>query len=70
MSQSLSKVAIHIVFSTKSHVHYLKDKAIREELHAYIGGSCNALGCPIVIVGGWSDHVHVLCFLNRTTSIF
>jgi putative transposase len=69
MPQSLSKVAIHIIYSSKNHISYFKDDAIRNELHAYLGGICKALGCTSIIVGGWIDHVHILCYLNRTISI-
>jgi putative transposase len=69
MSQSLSRIAIHITFSTKSRNIYFTDKTIREELHAYIGGTCEALGCTVVTVGGTTDHVHILCLLGRTITI-
>jgi putative transposase len=69
MAQSLSNVAIHITFSTKNRDSYFTDKTIREELHAYIGGTCKALGCPVITVGGTTDHVHILCLLGRTKTI-
>jgi putative transposase len=69
MSQSLAKVIIHMVFSTKSRYPFLSDKNIRDEMHKYLGGACNDLGCPIIIVGGTSDHVHILCKLSRNIII-
>jgi putative transposase len=69
MPQSLAKVLVHIVFSTKHRFPFLSDKAIREEMHAYIGGTCNNLGCPVLSVGGVADHVHVLCALSRNLPI-
>lgn len=41
----------------------------KDALHAYIGGTLNEMGCPVVAVGGMSDHVHVLFLLSRTKSI-
>ncbi len=69
MAQSLGKVLIHIVFSTKLRYPYLADKSIRDQMHAYLGGTCKALGCPVLTVGGAADHVHILCLLARTHPI-
>ena len=68
MPQSLSCVRIHLVFSTKNRQPFLRDPAIREEMHAYLGGVSGRLDCPPLIVGGADDHVHLLCFLGRTIS--
>jgi REP element-mobilizing transposase RayT len=66
MSQSLSKILVHAVFSTKDRRPFLRDKSIRDELHHYIGGILNNLDCQSLIVGGVEDHVHFLCVLSRT----
>jgi REP element-mobilizing transposase RayT len=47
----------------------LQAKDLREELFRYLGGTSNGLGCPIVRVGGFIDHVHLLCRLGRTITI-
>jgi len=64
MAQSLSKVYIHITFSTKDR-HHLIDEKIRESLFQYLGGVCKGLECNPVKVGGYTDHVHILCLLSR-----
>jgi putative transposase len=69
MPQSLAKVLVHIVFSTKNRSPFLSDRDVREEMHAYLGGTCNSLDCPVLTVGGFSDHVHILCALSRNVSI-
>jgi putative transposase len=69
MPQSLAQIYVHLVFSTKDRMPYLQEKRIREELHDYLGGTCNELGCPIIRVGGTPDHVHLLCRLGRTLSV-
>lgn len=69
MPQSLAKVILHIVFSTKNRYPFLSDKTVRNELHAYIGGICNNLDCQVIIVGGVEDHIHILCSLSRNISI-
>jgi putative transposase len=64
MSQSLSKVYVLITFSTKNH-QPLIDEQIKTSLFEYIGGTCSGLECNPVKVGGYRDHVHVLCLLSR-----
>ena len=66
MPQSLSAVYIHLVFSTKERLPFLRDTAIREALHAYLGGVSKQLDCPPIIVGGVEDHVHLLARFGRT----
>ena len=68
MSQSLAKILVHVVFSTKDRRPFLHDKILREESHRYLGGILNQLGCQPVIVGGVADHAHVLCALARTVT--
>jgi putative transposase len=69
MPQSLAQIYLHIVFSTKERRPFLHEKTIREEMHKYLGGTCNHLECPVLRVGGVSDHVHIFCRLGRTISV-
>lgn len=64
MPQSLSKMYSHIVFSTK-HRENMIDRKIEGELYNYIGGVCKQLECNPIIVGGYRNHVHILCLLSR-----
>ena len=66
MPQSLAKILVHTVFSTKDRRPFLRDRALREELHRYLGGILANLECQPVIAGGVEDHVHLLCALSRT----
>jgi REP element-mobilizing transposase RayT len=66
MSQSLSAVYIHLVFSTKYRYPFLRDSGLRKDLHAYLGGSSKNLDCPPLLVGGVEDHVHLLARFGRT----
>ena len=66
MPQSLAKILVHTVFSTKDRRPFLRDRALREELHRYLGGILTHLDCQPIIVGGVEDHVHLLCALSRT----
>lgn len=68
MPQSLVKNYIHIVFSTK-YRQPLIDEYIEKELHSYLGGICNKLECQVIIVGGYIDHIHILCMLSKKISL-
>ncbi len=67
MPQSLSKVILHIVFSTKNREPWL-DSNLRPRLHAYLATICRDLGSDFVRVGGVADHVHIVATLSRIVS--
>ncbi|MFB6343275.1 IS200/IS605 family transposase [Saccharicrinis sp. FJH62] len=64
MPQSLSKVYVHITFSTKNR-KALIDEEIQKRLFDYLGGICKGLECNPVQIGGYNDHIHILCILSR-----
>jgi len=68
MPQSLAKVYLHVVFSTKNRAPLLAHDW-RPELFQVLGGATNNLGCQSLIVGGVTDHVHLLFVLGRTIAI-
>ena len=68
MSQSLAKIYTHIIYSTKHRYPFLAKESLRAEMHAYLGGACNNLDCPVLSVGGSADHVHILCALSKNLS--
>ena len=69
MSQSLSQVYLHVTFSTKDRTPFLRDMQLRERMHAYLAGICKGQDSPSLIVGGYEDHVHVLCRLSKNLSV-
>ena len=69
MPQSLVRLYVHIVFSTKNRHPFLTDQTLRQELHAYLAGAGKNLGSPSLIVGGVEDHVHILCYLGKIQPI-
>jgi putative transposase len=70
MSQSLAKVIVHIVYSTKNRQRWLQDKAIREELYAYNAAVLSkGMDCQVILINGMEDHIHILCLLSRKFSI-
>ena len=68
MPQSLSRILIHLVFSTK-HRERVLTPAIRSELHPYIAVTLDNIECPSLQVGGVEDHVHLFFGLSRTRTI-
>ena len=56
MPQSLGKILTHTVFSTKERRPFLRDEAVRDNLHAQLGGISKTLECLPLIVGGVEDH--------------
>jgi REP element-mobilizing transposase RayT len=68
MGQSLVKNYLHIVFSTKYRQNLILPP-VEEELHNYLGGTCKKLECPPLIVGGYTDHIHILCMLSKKMAL-
>ena len=46
-----------------------ENQEFREELFRMLGYHANEIKCPVARVGGWHDHVHVLCGLARTVTV-
>ena len=69
MSQSLTQNYLHIVFSTKNREPLLSDPIIRNDIHAYLIGTCTGQASPSICVGGVEDHVHILCRLAKTLPV-
>ena len=65
MSQSLSKITLHLVFSTSCRQNLIPTEAL-QDVHAYIAGLLRGLGSEAYRVGGAEDHVHIACTLPRT----
>lgn len=68
MGQSLVKMYAHIIFSTK-HRQNIIDDEIAEDLFAYIGGICKNLECNPIMVGGYQNHIHILCTLSKKIAL-
>ena len=68
MPQSLAKVLVHLVFSTKNR-EPLIHATVRPDLHAYLIATLANLPCASLQTGGTVDHVHILFSLARTRTI-
>jgi putative transposase len=68
MPQSLAKILVHTVFSTKDRHPFLHDKELRAELHRYLGGVLSNHDSQPFIISGVEDHVYLLT-CNRIPSV-
>ena len=68
MSQSLSKMYVHIVYSTKHRSRVLIPE-IQPDLCAYSGGIYNNLEYYPIKIGGYLDHIYVLCLLSKKVAL-
>ncbi len=68
MSQSLSKLYVHIVFGTKNRKILIPENVLTE-LYAYMATILKGLESPPVIIGGMPDHIHVLCVLSKNYAL-
>ncbi|PWN07616.1 IS200/IS605 family transposase [Rhodohalobacter mucosus] len=68
MPQSLNSIYIHVVFSTKNRKPLI-DNRISSELFNYLGGICKVTGANPIQIGGYIDHVHILCRLSKNVTL-
>ena len=69
MPQSLARLLVHLIFSTKNRVPLLQSAQLRSEVHAYLTATLQGQDCEPVQVGGVADHAHLLFGLSRTISL-
>jgi len=68
MAQSLARIVVHVIFSTK-HRPPTIPVSLRPALHAYLATVLESHDCRSIQVGGTTDHVHALFALSRTQSL-
>jgi len=68
MSQSLSSLLIHIVFSTKNREPWI-DSNIEPELYAFLVSISANHRSYVHKIGGIEDHIHMLVSLHKTLSL-
>jgi REP element-mobilizing transposase RayT len=64
MPQSLVKILVHVVFSTKNRADLIYPE-IEPQLFGYIRGIIENQGCRMIIAGSRPDHIHILISLGR-----
>jgi REP element-mobilizing transposase RayT len=68
MPQSLAKILVHLVFSTKNREPILTEP-VRDPLCAYASAVLRDLDSHVVAINAWRDHVHILFALNKNHSL-
>lgn len=68
MSQSLSKLYVHIVFHIKNPLVSIR-KEDKKELFAYIGSIIKDNGSIPILINGMSDHLHILCVMSKNIAL-
>jgi len=68
MAQSLTKILVHLVFSTQKRNSWLDEK-ISSELYPYISKILENHNCSLLRIGGTENHIHILCVVAKNLSI-
>ena len=70
MPQSLARVIVHVVYSTKQRHPWLRNPTLRSELYAYTATILkNEVDSPAILINGMADHLHILCLLSHKFAI-
>src|ERR1044072_3586398 len=69
MSQSLSRLWTHLIFSTRDRFPFLKEPELKNSMHRYLASVLRSHDYETLIVGGTSDHMHALFALSRKHSV-
>lgn len=67
MSQSLTKILVHIVFSTKDRKDLIPSD-LEEELYRYIHGVIENVGGKLITGNGTANHSHLLTSLGKNSA--
>lgn len=64
MPQSLVKILVHVVFSTKDRVNLITP-AIEQSLFSYITGTVKNNHARVIAANGTANHIHLLISMGR-----
>lgn len=68
MAQSLSRILVHVIFSTK-HREAVLTPEIRPRLYAYLGTALRDNDCAPIKINGTADHIHLLFGMSRKIAL-
>ena len=68
MSHRFTSLLTHLIFSTKDRFPHL-DRDLARECHAYMRGIIENCGGTPIMIGGYTDHVHLLLDLPPTQAV-
>ena len=68
MPATYCHLALHIVFTTRNRVPWLREPS-DVEMHKYLSGIIKSLNGVSIRIGGIEDHVHILCLAPKDISL-
>ncbi len=68
MSQSLSKLYVHIIYHIKNNDAYIRPED-EVELYAYMGSIIKQSSSIPIVINGTENHLHILCVMSKNTSL-
>ena len=68
MAQTLTRLLVHVIFSTKNRENLITPE-VEPDLFAYMGGICRECESPLLAAGGMPDHVHCLVSLSKNLAL-
>lgn len=68
MPNSYNKIWLHVVFSTKYRANLINLK-IEKQIHIHMREQLIAHGCPVAMINGMPDHVHLLFLQNPKIAV-
>ena len=68
MSHSYNKIWLHVIFATKNRAAFITTK-VESQIHGHMREQLIENGCPVRIINGMPDHVHLLFLQNPKIAV-
>lgn len=68
MSQSLSKLYVHLIFHIKDSLVPINNED-KKDLYAYIGAIIKENSSIPILINGTGDHIHILCVMSKNIAL-
>ena len=68
MSYSYNKIWLHVIFATKNRASFITTK-VESQIHGHMREQLIENGCPVRIINGMPDHVHLLFLQNPKIAV-
>lgn len=68
MPHSYNRIWLHVIFSTKERLPLIKFN-VEKQIHEHMREQLIENGCPVGIINGMPDHVHLLFLQNHKMSV-
>jgi putative transposase len=67
MAHTESDVVLHVIFSNRDRARLITPD-VRDDIFSYLGGIVREMGAVAIIIGGTTDHVHILVRIRPAQS--